>query len=284
MSETNSIDIIARRQQLVSRERDPRAWWIDDDPFESRKGPGTHSSARDDGSWRKPKVRVVNINRGEHFTSSWFDEPNIIETIPLHRGSIWHFSKTELRHLMLATGAFTIALALMFDGGIFSLSSSFPLYCVLSLIALAPAFILHEFAHKFVAKFYGCWAEFRADPAGLRFGLILAALLGIVFMAPGAVMVAGNATRNQFGKIAVAGPISNMILWVFGFLAWITLGALPGLNTVIYYWLWGNSILCAFNMLPFGPLDGKKIRNWSEPVFYTCLCVALAMVYATITI
>ena len=39
MSETNSIDIIARRQQLVSRERDPRAWWIDDDPFESRKGP-----------------------------------------------------------------------------------------------------------------------------------------------------------------------------------------------------------------------------------------------------
>ena len=59
MSETNSIDIIARRQEPVSRERDPRAWWIDDDPFESRKGPGTDSPARDDGSWRKPKVGVV---------------------------------------------------------------------------------------------------------------------------------------------------------------------------------------------------------------------------------
>ena len=153
MNETNSIDSIARRQQPVSEERDPRAWWIDDDPFESRKAPGSHSSARDDGSWRKSKIRVVQINRGEGRISSWFDEPKIVETIPLHRGSIWHFSKTELRHLMLATGAFTLALALMFDGGIFSLSNTFPLYCLLSLIALAPAFILHEFAHKFVAKF-----------------------------------------------------------------------------------------------------------------------------------
>lgn len=200
----------------------------------------------------------------------------------MHRGSIWHFSKTEIKHLALATGAFTLALALMFEGGVFNLSTNFPAYCLLSLISLAPAFLLHEFAHKFVAKYYGCWAEFRADPAGLRFGLILAACLGIVFMAPGAVMVAGNATRNQFGKIAVAGPITNMVLWTLGYTAWLILGGFLGLiDVVIGYWLWGNAILAAFNMLPFGPLDGKKIKTWSEPIFYTCLSIAVALVYFT---
>ena len=43
-----------------------------------------------------------------------------------------------------------------------------------------------------------------------------AGIIGIVFMAPGAVMVAGNITREQNGKIAIAGPISNLILYSIG--------------------------------------------------------------------
>ena len=39
------------------------------------------------------------------------------------------------------------------------------------LIAVGPAFLLHEIGHKIVAKRHGCWAEFRADPKGLRFGV-----------------------------------------------------------------------------------------------------------------
>ena len=218
-------------------------------------------------------------------TSSFFGVPRSMRSASMHKGSIWHFSRTEINHLALATGAFTLALALMFDRGLLNgLSSNFPAYCLLSLISLAPAFLLHEFAHKFVAKYYGCWAEFRADPSGLRFGLIFSAITGWVFMAPGAVMVVGNATRNQFGKIAVAGPITNMALWAMGYGAWLLLGGFVGLiDLVIGYWLWGNSLLCAFNMLPFGPLDGKKIQTWSEPIFYTCLSVAIAMIYVTWT-
>ena len=112
----------------------------------------------------------------------------------------------------------------MFEGGIFGISSTFPLYCLFALVSLAPAFLLHEFAHKFVARYYGCWAEFRADPGGLRFGIILAAIVGIVFMALRAVVVAGNASRSQFGKIAVAGPVSNMVLWAIGYFFWLILG------------------------------------------------------------
>ncbi len=267
----------------MAAERDPRAWRVDDDPLEARQRASSHSAARDDGTWRQPRIRIVQMDQDGRIASSFFGDPRTMGSASMHRGSIWHFSRTEINHLAIATGAFTLALALMFDGGVLDgVSSKFLEYCLLSLISLAPAFILHEFAHKFVAKYYGCWAEFRADPGGLRFGLILAAFLGIVFMAPGAVMVAGNATRNQFGKIAVAGPVTNMALWALGYSAWLVLGGFVGLiDVVIVYWLWGNAILCAFNMLPFGPLDGKKIKTWSEPIFYTCLSVAIAMVYIT---
>ena len=48
-------------------------------------------------------------------------------------------------------------------------------------------------------------------------------------------------------------------------------------------WLWGNSILAAFNMIPFGPLDGRKVKNWSEPIFWIFMISTLALAFATIT-
>ncbi len=268
----------------MTGERDPRAWRIDEDPFDTPKRSRPNSPSMNDGNSRQSRIHVVQLGQDGRVISGFFGSQGTAQSIHLHRGSIWHFSVMEIRHLALATGAFTLALALMFEGGIWNLSPAFPAYCLLSLISLAPAFLLHEFAHKFVAKYYGCWAEFRADPGGLRFGLILAAVIGIVFMAPGAVMVAGNATRSQFGKIAVAGPVTNMALWVIGYGAWLVLGGIfPLIDIVIGYWLWGNAILCAFNMLPFGPLDGRKIKAWSEPIFFTCLSIAAALVYITQT-
>ena len=38
-----------------------------------------------------------------------------------------------------------------------------------------------------------------------------------------------------------------------------------------------------FNMIPFGPLDGKKIKTWSEPIFYTCLSITVGIAYYTMT-
>jgi len=272
----------------MSGERDPRAWRIDDDPFDKRERVRGHSAARDDGSWRQPNIRVVRIDKQGRPLISVFGTPQVTQSIPIHKGSIWHFSKTEVQHLLLATAAFTAALALMFSGGIVGALGlgpvSFIRFCILSLISLAPAFLLHEIAHKVVARQYGCWAEFRADPAGLRFGILLAAILGIVLMAPGAVMVAGKTTRTQFGRIALAGPVTNIVLWCFGYVALFLLGGHLGLfDIVIETWMWGNAILAAFNMIPFGPLDGRKIKTWSEPIYYTWLSIAVGVVYLTIT-
>ena len=267
----------------MTGERDPRAHWLDDDPFDKRNSSGSHSAARDDGNWRQPHIRVVHATgSGAPFVRMFgFEEQ--ARPIPVHTGSIWHFSKTEINHLTLATLAFTMALAFMFSGGIWGALSdpfAFLVYGVLALITFTPGFLVHEIAHKIQARKYGCWAEFRASPSGLRFGVLLAAILGIVFMAPGAVMVAGNTTREQFGKVALAGPVSNVVLWCLGLASAVAFGGSGGIaDDVIYYWMWANGILGALNMLPFGPLDGKKIKTWSDVMFWLWLTITFSMVW-----
>tara|TARA_B100001146_G_scaffold66508_1_gene58937 strand:+ start:294 stop:1130 length:837 start_codon:yes stop_codon:yes gene_type:complete len=271
----------------MTGERDPRAHWLDDDPFDKRSSPGSHSAARDDGNWRQPHIRLVHATgSGAPFVRMFgFEEQ--ARPIPVHTGSIWHFSKTEINHLTLATLAFTMALAFMFSGGILgalSDPSAFLAYGVLALITFTPGFLIHEIAHKIQARKYGCWAEFRASPSGLRFGVLLAAILGIVFMAPGAVMVAGNTTREQFGKVALAGPVSNVVLWCIGLASAVAFGGAGGIvDDVIYYWMWANGILGALNMLPFGPLDGKKIKMWSDVMFWLWLTITFSMVWFNLT-
>tara|TARA_Y100000022_G_scaffold6516_1_gene5299 strand:- start:322 stop:1173 length:852 start_codon:yes stop_codon:yes gene_type:complete len=273
----------------VSEKRDPRSWWIDEDPFdklESRRAPPSHSSSRDDSSRRKPHVRVVMSSNGGQGGQPFFrvfgGEPQP-RSIPLHKGSIWHFSQTEVEHLVQATMAFTIALAFMATGGLFGAIENiegFFIWGVIYFLALSPAFVLHELAHKFSARKYGCWAEFRASPSGLRFGVFLAALTGIVFMAPGAVMVVGNTTKSQFGKIALAGPVTNVALWLLGLGAvFIGLGEVSIIGMILTPWMWGNAVLGTFNMLPFGPLDGRKIKTWSDSIFWTWLIICISLVW-----
>ena len=242
----------------MSGERDPRAHWLDDDPFDKRTPPGSHSAARDDGNWRQPHIRVVHATGpGAPFVRVFGIEEQA-RPIPVHTGSIWHFSKTEIEHLTQATIAFAIALGLMFSGGLMGAlgdTSKFILFSFIGLVTFTPGFLVHEIAHKVQARKYGCWAEFRASPGGLRLGLIVAALIGVVFMAPGAVMVAGNTSREQFGKIALAGPVSNVALWCIGLAFAVTVSSSNiYFDLFIFYWMMANGILGALNMLPFGPL------------------------------
>ena len=262
--------------------RKPRKDLVEDDPFSRSVRPISHSRARDDGNWRTQAPRVVQVqfspfSRG--FTQSYRPAPT------LHTGSFWHFSKIELKDLGVSLAAFSLGLSFMMLGGLLggmlSLGSSLlyliPLTFVMATIAFGPAFIVHELAHKFAARHYGCWAEFRADPAGLKTGVAIAFFIGILFMAPGAVMVAGNVNRRQNGMIALAGPASNLVLWLLGLPIFILYGEL----SIVYLWMVANSILGAFNMLPFGPLDGKKIKSWSEPVFWSFISIFAGLIYLT---
>ena len=272
----------------MDENRKPRTDLVENDPFARTVRPASHAGVRDDGNWRSQKApRVVQVqfspfNRG--FTQTYRPAPT------LHTGSFWHFSHTELKDLGISLVAFSLGLAFVFNGGVLGgmLSSgpalllTIPLFFIVGLIAFGPAFIIHELAHKFVAKYYGCWAEFRADPGGLRTGVLIAFIIGFLFMAPGAVMVAGNVNRRQNGMIALAGPLSNLVLWGIGLPFYALFAGDPYIGLVTGLWLTANAILGAFNMLPFGPLDGRKIKNWSEPVFWTFLTIFIALAYYSI--
>ena len=173
------------------------------------------------------------------------------------------------------------------------------------LLAVGPAFVLHEIGHKIIAKNYGCWAEFRADPNGLKNGILIAFLTGFLFMNPGAVYVRGLIPKRHNGHIAVAGPLTNLSLFIVGIPLWTIILGLTGAfngdhSSVIFsrdlsasyfegssivwqsmlidsgtVWLTANLILGLFNMIPWGPLDGAKVISWNESAFYLVFCIFL---------
>lgn len=127
----------------------------------------------------------------------------------------------------------------------------------------APAIILHELAHKFVAMGFGFDASFELFPFGLILGVFLK-LIGSPFLiiAPGYVTIATEAFANDLAYrfIAFAGPLTNLLLWGVS-KTWLKtakkLGPTKKASLLMAQRL--NLLLFFFNMIPFGPFDGQKV-------------------------
>lgn len=133
----------------------------------------------------------------------------------------------------------------------------------LSMVTVGIGFLLHELAHKVVAIRFGQRAQFRAD-YGMLLLAIAGAFAGFLFAAPGAVYHRGRITARQNGLIALAGPVTNLGLA----LLFAPLFFLPGfLGEVGALGVGINLLLAGFNMIPFGPLDGRSVLRWSKIVF-----------------
>ncbi|MEM4282406.1 MAG: M50 family metallopeptidase [Candidatus Woesearchaeota archaeon] len=147
-------------------------------------------------------------------------------------------------------------------------------------VVTAPALILHELLHKFVAVSYGLNATFHAAYPFLALGIGLR-LLGskFIFFIPGYVSISSTLQLSslQQALIAGSGPAVNGVL---GLLAWLMFGSLKkkvamkylarrklppkSLRTtmlVLYLTMQINILLLVFNMLPIPPFDGWKF--WS---------------------
>src|SRR5215831_135491 len=160
-------------------------------------------------------------------------------------------SRTELLHLSIAT--------LLITG----VGLSFNHYRYISwqfLVVFISAFLVHELAHKFLAQYYGSWAEFRAQLYGLVITAISALpIMPFKFIAPGAVMV-GLSDTNKFGRVALIGPLTNLVM---GFSFLISTYIYP-YHSYLYAGASFNAWIALFNLLPFGVLDGEKIFNWNK--------------------
>ena len=192
---------------------------------------------------------------------------------------------SELFDLLLSLAALTIAFAILGERRLPSAEIFF-----VSAFGTGTGFLLHELAHKYMAQRYGYWAEYRANRSGLLL-IIIMAFAGFIFAAPGAVMIhkararadnlwsasegwqAGQleqaeAERKETLWISLAGPMTNIVLVVLFFL-FLTSGAAIGslLQSAANFALFINLTLAAFNLLPFGPLDGKKVFDSSRIVW-----------------
>lgn len=185
------------------------------------------------------------------------------------------FSSTEIRDLAVAWAVMAAAFAIFFgrpERLIASVDFAILLFAV-SAITVGTGFLLHELAHKVVAIRFGQLAEFRAN-YGMLFVAVMSAFIGFIVAAPGAVHHRGRISQREHGMVALAGPVTNLVL-VLVFAPFLFLGGFFGLIGV--FGVMVNAFLAAFNMLPFGPLDGKTVWQWNRPVFVATFAVAIVM-------
>lgn len=193
-------------------------------------------------------------------------------------------TRRERSDLLIAWIAISIAFSLVFiKGGV--TAELFILYLLISMFTVGIGFILHEMAHKFTAMKFGFWAEFQKNNMMLLVAVTMAALVGVVFAAPGATMIYGSyISREQNGKISAAGPAVNLLLCIPFALILLVSGmiSLPVLsrNLLSLLGLVGlqvNAMLAAFNMLPVSVLDGKKVLAWNPAVFAVLIAAAFGI-------
>lgn len=196
-------------------------------------------------------------------------------------------SRQERLDLFIAWGAISLAFAIIFirEAGTRVDPFTALIFIGVSLMTVGIGFVAHEMAHKFTAMKYGYWAEFRKDNTMLVVAVALAALVGVVFAAPGATVIydtgrfgGGGITREQNGKISAAGPLTNLLLCI-PFAGLLLYGGVsPNLtgNVATLIGMVGlqvNAMIAAFNMLPVSVLDGRKVLAWN-PVVFAILIIA----------
>ncbi len=129
-----------------------------------------------------------------------------------------------------------------------------------AIMATAPAIILHEMGHKFVAESFGLGAVFHAAYLWLGIGLLLKLVnFGLIFFVPAFVSISGGGSYLQYAAVAFAGPGVNLILWLLS----AQLLKMKKLNKkyvpLVVLSKRINMFLFFFNMLPIPPFDGFSV-------------------------
>ncbi len=192
----------------------------------------------------------------------------------------------ETIHLVASLVVLTVA---------FAYPSTEPTMLAVIALSVGSGFILHELGHKFTAQHYGYTAVYEASPMGLLLAIFLKIITGVVFAAPGAVMIRkrqsyySNDDRyydmltqsRETWKIALAGPLINVALAVV-FMGIMFLSDSALMQTMGLYGAYVNVFLAGFNMIPFGPLDGAKVFK-HNPAMWGFVGLPLVLMFLIIS-
>lgn len=162
-----------------------------------------------------------------------------------------------------------------------------PLTVLYVVITLVPAIVLHELSHGVVADRLGdptprAMGRLTVNPVRHvdPFGtLVLPGLLLLPYLfGRGGNPIFGYAKpmpvnrsnlRNpdrQMVLIALAGPLTNLLLAVVGAVGLRFVGVGTGEGTeFLFWWIFLNVLLAVFNIMPIPPLDGSKVLALALP-------------------
>lgn len=157
----------------------------------------------------------------------------------------------------------------------------FPMTLLIAALTCGIGFVLHELAHRIVARSYGAEAHFVAHNQMLLLSIFIS-FVGFFLAAPGAVWHRGRLTLQQGGLIALAGPVTNLVLALLFLLLQFMLPASEtggfwyNVARIGYYI---NAWLGLFNMIPVDPFDGGKVFRWNKVAFGVTAAVGLLLVF-----
>jgi len=193
---------------------------------------------------------------------------------------VFQMNSTERNDLLVSWLTLSLAFALVISDSFLSLVSLAEAVPI-ALLSVGTGFIFHEMAHRQAARRYGFHAEYRAWNQGLILAVVFAVISfgRFTFAAPGATYIfAHNISREKNGKISIAGPATNVVI---GFLLLFAAGLAPSgfvfkvlVNaSTINFWF------AFFNLLPIGPLDGKKVMAWNLGAWGAIMAVSAVMIF-----
>lgn len=190
---------------------------------------------------------------------------------------MFSFSKTERQDLLLGTLIFTLVelSVIVYQFNIFS-NVNIEFFGFLALVGISciPLFLFHEIAHKLTAQGYGLYSEFRLNKQWAIYSL-LTVLIPFKIIAPGAVITTGTLDRDINARIAIAGPLVNLLLGgVFFILIFITNSEW---RLIFLFTSKFTFDIALFNLLPFSILDGSKIIIWNKYVYYLLIFISVSM-------
>jgi Zn-dependent protease len=187
--------------------------------------------------------------------------------------------------LLKAWAGTTLAYAILISGGQL-LDAFFLLALVIAGLTCGIGFLLHELAHRVVARSYGAEAHFVANNPWLLISIVVA-FVGFFIAAPGAVWHRGYLTPRQSGLIALAGPATNFalaLLFLAGYYLlppdlWVIDNRISGVRLTMSVGYTINAWLGLFNMIPAGPFDGAKVLAWDWRVFAAAAATGVILAF-----
>ena len=151
------------------------------------------------------------------------------------------------------------------------------------IVILVFSTVLHEMAHGYVAYWLGdhtakAMGRLSLNPI-VHIDPVMSIIIPVMLYMMGGPVFGGakpvpintkNLKWNEWGfaLVAIAGPLTNIILSFLFFLAWFFIGGNVGNgNPILLYGMQINMGFALFNILPIPPLDGSRVLYALAPDF-----------------